>query len=124
MDIDAMEESARIYYLAEQAADSGDLDTSERLYRESLTVLDHWKSHNMLARVLLRLGKTEEADEHFRLGYVGHVRNDRVATDYAERLIVNGNEAEAKRVLNEVLERNDSYMPARRLLDGMSSSRS
>ncbi len=115
------EESAYRLYLRALAALDDDTDEAEDLLRRSLAKESHFKTHHELAKLLLRAGRTDEAERHFEAAHDTNPRNDRAATDYA-RVLCGGDVRRATQILTGVLSRNSTYGPAKALLEQISAT--
>jgi thioredoxin-like negative regulator of GroEL len=104
-----------LYGLGREAAERGDLAEAEHYLRESLRRAPHFKTFHVLAGVCAQKGNLEEALNLLRQAHEANPGNDRVAIDLAIRLLDSGDEQEAGRIVDSVLQRNETYGPAREL---------
>ena len=87
------------------------------LTRISLALDEHFKTCERIAELLEGLGRVAEAESHIHRAFQLNSENSKVATRYAEVLLALGDFSEATRVLRNVLDKNPTYGPARRLCE-------
>lgn len=83
--------------------------TSERLIHHHMTCM-------RIAITLERLGRTAEAFTYSEMAYHAKPEHSQTAMLYAEMLVRVGNATQAVGVLEDILRRNTSYNPAKKLL--------
>jgi Flp pilus assembly protein TadD len=106
----------RLYELAVEALEKGNEEEALGLFRRSLDLEPHFKTHHRIALILQRRGRSTEAGEHLVAAYSLNARNDRLACDYANWLITTGQAQRARKVVETILSRNKTYGPARALV--------
>lgn len=90
------------------------LDALEHFRRSNSEDL-HFKTTHRIAQLLSKLGRQQDADEHFKRAYELNQSNSQVAVDFARVLIRNDDRAAALRIVNAVLKQNPTYGPAREI---------
>ncbi|MFD2216433.1 tetratricopeptide repeat protein [Metabacillus endolithicus] len=81
---------------------------------------EHSRTYARIYECLLKLGKELEAMPYIKTAYTQNPKQDKVAIQYAESLILEGNSDLAIDILEKILRRNKTYNPARKLLEQIS----
>lgn len=89
---------------------------------QSMAASPNARSARRIAEALTALSDIAAADRWAGIAFELGPNHDLIATRYAESLIRAGRGEEARKVLDTVLERNATYLPARRLRDLISRS--
>lgn len=119
-----MEDVAYLKFgLAREALDKDDEVSAIELLQESLELHEHFKSYEILGNIFLKHGDLIQARQYLEKAYGLNQRNDRTATLLAETLAALGDSTKAIRVLEELLLRNESYGPARKLLKQLAAQK-
>jgi tetratricopeptide (TPR) repeat protein len=110
------EEEARLEYLTGmEAYQAQQYDKALLHFRRSNALSEHFKTWQRIGQVLEAQDHLQEADECWKRAYQLNSKNSQVAVGYAEVLLRQQKHQEAVRVLDEVLEANTTYGPAKRL---------
>jgi tetratricopeptide (TPR) repeat protein len=88
-------------------------------FRRSLAAQPHFKTCLRIAQILTKAGKVDEAAAYIEQAYILNPANSQTATAYAELLARRELRDDAISVLQKTLSSNNSYGPARRLLNSM-----
>ncbi|WP_227936444.1 hypothetical protein [Alkalihalobacillus deserti] len=88
-------------------------------FNKSNKLDEHSRTFARIYECLIKLGRKEEAKPFIKTAYLQNPKQDKVTIQYAESLIEDGNVLLAKEILENLLLRNSTYNPAKRLLDKM-----
>jgi len=108
-----------LYLEGTQEFKDGNYELALQFFDESLLLVKHGKTYQCKADTLEKLGYKDEAFKFIRLAYGESPTNDLIAKKFAEYLIYNNNINDAKEILNKILLRNPSYMPAQHILNNL-----
>lgn len=96
--------------------EKGEFECALENFLKSSELDPHFKTYERISHVLRKLNRFEEADYFMEEAYLLNPKNDKTATGYSELLLRRGETGPAKDILNEIICRNPSYGPARRLI--------
>jgi tetratricopeptide (TPR) repeat protein len=85
-------------------------------FERSLSIDPHCRTYERLAFIMDQLGRNDLAFESLRKAFDLNPRNDLVSVRFAETLLRRGDLDQGKELLQQVLARNSTYGPAKRLL--------
>ncbi len=105
-----------LYLAAREAIERGDLNKAVDLLCQSISNEPHFKSHELLGECYGKLGRTNLALREFEKAVQLNPRSEKSQTLLANCLADAGRTEEAKAVLGDLLSRNPTYGPAKRLL--------
>lgn len=112
------EENAQNYYLSGiNELEKGDFNLTLVYFEKSLSIEPHFKTYQKKFEVLEKMGKGDEAFDALKEGYLLNPENDSIAFMYASKLFERNKLNESVLILNEILERNTTYRPAKKLLE-------
>jgi len=112
-----MEQDSRYYYgLALESLDNNKYEKALEYFVKSNNIESHFKTYERMCYCYKKLNKMVEARECIENAYKMNGNNDKVAVEYAEFLIQEGRIELAKNLLINILQRNNSYGPANKLL--------
>jgi tetratricopeptide (TPR) repeat protein len=106
------------YYYEEgiEKIESGNIQEAIIKFLISVTISPHFKTYEQLYCILDDLGYKEESNFMIEKAYQLNPNNDKISLIYAKCMVEQGNISRAKDILNQLLNRNKSYLPARKLL--------
>jgi tetratricopeptide (TPR) repeat protein len=88
---------------------------------QSLAISEHFKTHELIALCYYEINNRVESFKHLSVAYSMNTDNDKTSVLYANALYDAGMVLEAKDILANVLVRNNSYGPAKKLLNVINS---
>lgn len=103
------------YNLGMAALEKKDYQLALVHFRQSLELNPHFKTCQRIAKILQVVGEELEAESYIEKAFELNSSNSQVATGYAELLLKKGFKQKAITILNEVLNKNPNYGPAKRL---------
>jgi len=106
-----------LYQLGRECYDNENIEKALEYFFRSLAVEPHFKTYEMIYHCLSKLGKKHEAREYIEKAYNENKNNDKVAVEYSTVIFDDGNIDLSAKLLNEVLQRNPTYGPAKKLLE-------
>jgi tetratricopeptide (TPR) repeat protein len=109
-----------LYRLGRIEFESGNLESAERMFSESLALEDHAKTAELLGECLTLQGRTSEALTALRTA-VTLGKEARAPLLLAKALLLAGDKTGAESALRESLRRNPQYHPAERTLAELSN---
>ena len=115
--INKMEDSYYYYGLGLESYKSGNIQEALISFLMSVTLSPHFKTYEQLHYVLGNLGYKEESEFMIQKAYELNSSNDKVSLLYAKCLIERGCKVKAKEILINLLDRNKTYLPARKILE-------
>ncbi len=117
--LDLGSDDCRLYYLGIDAIANGQWESAFDYLSKSLAMHPHAKTCERLSFVLDQLGQAQASKKMLKKAYELNPRVDLIANRYAAMLYLIGESDNAKTVLADVLARNPTYGPAKRLMDQM-----
>jgi tetratricopeptide (TPR) repeat protein len=110
-------DSSYSYYgLGVEFFEKGEYNKAIEYFFKSLEMGDHFKTYERLYNCYVKIGEHSKARECIEKAFELNRNNDKVAIEYISKLVNEGEEDELpKKLLDEVLERNPTYGPARKL---------
>ncbi len=113
-----MEKDSYYYYqIGIQYLERGEIEQAIINLEKSISLKNHFKTYQILHECYMKVGKDEQSYHYIYLAYCENPRNDKVAFLYAKALFQKKDIVASKKIVNEILERNTSYLPAVRLLE-------
>ncbi|MDM8523215.1 tetratricopeptide repeat protein [Desulfococcaceae bacterium HSG8] len=109
-------DSYHYYRIGLEYFESGELESALESFLRSSESEPHFKTCVRTAHVLRELKRFEEADRFLEQAYRLNPKNDKTGIEYAELMLKRGQTFPAKKILNDIIRRNPTYGPARRLL--------
>jgi tetratricopeptide (TPR) repeat protein len=110
-------EDSRYYYgIGMEKLDKGNIEEALEYFAKSIEIRPHFKTYERMFHIYKRLNKITEARMFIEKAFKMNKSNDKIALEYAECLICDGMIELAEKVINDILNRNNSYGPAIRLL--------
>lgn len=110
-----------LYLEGALAASHGNYEQAYPLLSKSAELHPHFKTYEYLYTTLKGLGKPDEAFSYLKKAYNLNSKNNKTATMYANELVARDKVEEAKKILNEILQRSSTYGPARKLLEQLNT---
>ena len=114
-----MEDALEYYFKGVSHQKNGNLDEALKCYRKSLEIDEHFKTYHRISQVLKIQGRQNESFIALNKAFQLNMRNDKVASEYAELLIERNQCKEAMEILSGVLERNSTFRYAKELMDSL-----
>lgn len=112
-----MKDSHYYYGIGLESFERGNLQEALVSFLLSVTLSPHFKAYEQLHYILDNLGYKEESKFMIEKAYQLNPNNDKVSLLYARCLIEQGNKVNGKEILISLLERNRTYLPARKILE-------
>ena len=94
----------------------GEFESALENFLRSSELEAHFKTSERMAHALRKLGRPEEADYFLEQSYHLNPKNDKIGIEYAGLMLRRGQISPAKEILKEIICRNPTYGPARRLM--------
>lgn len=116
-----MKDALELYYSGISHQENGNLDDALECFHQSLAIDKHFKTYHRIYQILKAQGKLNESLPIIESAYKLNVRNDKVASDYAEILIQLHRYEEAIAILSNVLKRNPSFKYAEKLIKSINA---
>ena len=112
------------YYLAgKERLNSANYAEAVELFKASVELYRHYKPYECLYRCFAALNEPEKAFECITQAYKLNSKNDKVALEYAKALADHEKDISAARgVLSDILIRNSTYYPAKRMLKDLANT--
>lgn len=82
-----MENALEYYFKGVNYQENGDLDDALECFYKSLAIEEHFKTYHRVFQILRIQGKQNESFIALKSAFQLNMRNDKVASDYAEMLI-------------------------------------
>ena len=95
----------------------GNIESAIQYFEESNYYSPHAKTYERLYQCYTQTKQFEKADDCIKKAYILRSNSDKIACEYAQTLIKHKNYDKAKRILIKVLRRNNTYKPAKSLLN-------
>ena len=111
-----METALEYYYKGVSHQENGNLDDALECFYKSLELDEHFKTYHRVFQVLKVQEKQNESFIALKKAFQLNMRNDKVASDYAEMLIARNRCKEANNILLSILERNPTFQHAKGLI--------
>jgi len=108
-------DSYHYYCIGLEQFEKGEFEAALENFFKSSEIEPHFKTYERTAHVLRKLRRFEEADRFLEQAYRLNPKNDKIGTEYAGLLFRRGDFFSVKEVLDEILSRNPSYGPGRKL---------
>jgi Flp pilus assembly protein TadD len=118
---DHANKSLSLYYYGKREFKNGNMTEAVRLLKESWLSDNHAHTAHTLSMAYMKLSDANESHTWIVNAYRLNPFHNRIATDYAASLYLQGRVNEAISVLLELLRRVPTYGPARKLLDQLQS---
>jgi tetratricopeptide (TPR) repeat protein len=115
--MDKYEESYLLYQRGLEYFKMGDYQSSLGCFLKSNELDEHSRTFTRIYECLIKLGRNDEAKPYIEKAYMKNPNHDKVTIQYVETLIHEGKFNEAKDILDKLLKRNESYNPAKKLLE-------
>jgi len=113
-----MIKDSRYYYgLGMECYEMNDYKKAVEFFQQSVVLQDHFKTFELLYRCYLKIGEYTSARECIEKAYFLNNKNDRVAVLYATVLLSENSIKSTETIIQDVLDRNPTYGPAKRLYD-------
>lgn len=109
-------EAYMLYCQGMERFEREDFTGALKLFRESLAIEPHFKTCELIYRCLKTTENDDEALKFLEKAYFLNSKNDKVAFTYADELYSKGEFDNSEKILNEILLRNSSYGPAKKLI--------
>jgi tetratricopeptide (TPR) repeat protein len=109
------EQSRAEYLLGMASFEKKDYQEALGHFHRSLELDSHFKTCQRIAEVLYALGQAAEAETYIEKAFHLNPNNSQAATHYTELLVKRGFNEDAKEILDDILSRNPTYGPAKRL---------
>ena len=116
-----MKDALELYYSGISHQKNGNLNDALECFYQSLTIDKHFKTYHRIYQILKAQGKSNECLPIIESAYKLNVRNDKVASDYAEILIQRHRYEDAIAILSEVLKRTPSFKYAKKLIESINA---
>lgn len=114
---DNNERSSYLYDIGMECVENGEFEKALAYFQQSLILDKHSRTYARIYECLIELGNKREARPYIEIAYNMNKNHDKVAIQYATELIDEGKSSEASIILESILARNTTYLPAKRLLD-------
>jgi tetratricopeptide (TPR) repeat protein len=88
-----------------------------KFFRKSLELKKRSIAAARVYECLLHLNRYDESREYIEMAFMLNTTSDIVAVQYASRLVQDNEKKKATAILRTVLERNPSYVPAKKLFE-------
>lgn len=111
-----MEDALEYYYKGLSHQENGNFDDALKCFYKSLEIDEHFKTYHRVYQILKVQEKQNESFTALKKAFQLNMRNDKVASDYAEMLIALNRYKEANEILLSILERNPTYRYANELI--------
>lgn len=111
-----MEDALEYYYEGVSHQENGNLDDALECFYKSLEIDEHFKTYHRVYQVLKIQEKQDESFIALKKAFQLNMRNDKVASDYAEMLIEQNRYKDATNILSNILERNPTFRHAKELI--------
>jgi len=111
--------SIELYFKGMEEFKIGNYELALQIFDDSLLILTHGKTFQRKAETLEKLGHKNEALRFMALAYAANPLSDIIAKKFAEYLIDANNTDDAKEILDKIILRNPSYMPATKILSAL-----
>ena len=108
-----------LYGMGLEQYEKGNYSAAIEYFEQSNNIEEHFKSYERLFRCWKELGNKEKEKSCIEKAYEMNPRNDKTAFEYAKFQAEEGNITLAKKVLEELIDRNPTYKKAREMLENM-----
>jgi predicted Zn-dependent protease len=116
----SIEQKSQIYYgMGMESMEQADFVTAIKHFEKSLELMKRSITAARLYECLARLNRHQEARKYIEMAFMLNTSSDVIATQYANVLIQSNETKKARIMLQNVLQRNASFQPARKLLDSL-----
>jgi lipopolysaccharide biosynthesis regulator YciM len=102
-----------------ESMEQADFATAVKHFEKSLEFMKRSITAARLYECLARLNRHQEARQYIEMAFMLNTSSDVIATQYANVLIQSNETKKARIMLQNVLQRNASFQPARKLLDSL-----
>ena len=110
-------DSTYLYGLGMECFEKNELQKALGFFQKSIEIEPHFKTYERMFVCFNKLGSRIEAKECIKRAFQLNDKNDKVTVEYVSILIEENSIDEAVLVLNDLLKRNPTYGPAKKLLD-------
>jgi tetratricopeptide (TPR) repeat protein len=117
--LNKFEKSLSIYNEGICAFKNEDYLNALKLFKESLKIFEHGKTLQRISDTFEKLNDFEGAFTSIQNAYFLSPTNDIIGLKYANYLIKRNETENAKCILNNIIERNPSYLPAKKMLESI-----
>ncbi|PGT75641.1 hypothetical protein COD11_25860 [Bacillus sp. AFS040349] len=115
--LDNHEQSYLLYQKGLLEFEKNEFQNALNCFIKSNQLSEHSRTYARIYECLLKLGKELEAKPYIKTAYTQNPKQDKVAIQYAESLILEGKSELAIDIIEKILRRNKTYNPARKLLE-------
>jgi tetratricopeptide (TPR) repeat protein len=115
--VDNYEESYLLYQQGLEHFEKGESQLSLNCFLQSNEFQEHSRTYARIYECLTKLGMPVEARPYIELAYKMNPNHDKVTMQYVDSLLQEGNVDMARELLHKLLIRNNTYNPAKRLLE-------
>ncbi len=105
----------QLYIRGMELLDNANFEEALKFFYESLEREQHFKTYHRIAQILTQTGDRDKAHIFFYHAWKMNTKNEKIAVDYADSLIIQNYYAEARLILDQILKQNPNYGPALRL---------
>lgn len=116
------EPALTLYYDAKELVEQDECAEALLLLEQSAALKAHFKTFELMYVCATNLGKKELALSNIKNAHSLNPKNEKSAVFLAEALILNGDIAEAVKILENVISTNPKYGPAVRVLSTITSN--
>lgn len=111
------------YFAGRERLDNAYYAEAIEFFKASVELEQHFKPYECLSRCYAALNEPEKAFESISAAYRLNAKNDKVALGYAKALANYKKDISAARgILGEILVRNPTYNPAKKLLNDLANT--
>lgn len=96
-----------------------DFKTALKYFEDSAAAEPHFKTYEMMYLCSVNLGDNDGSKEYLKKAYELNKNNDKVGVEYAKLVLEEGNKEISLEILKQILQRNNTYDPAKKILDCM-----
>lgn len=107
------------YYLGVEEYKKGNYTNALKYLLISDRLESHFKTCERIFQCYMSISKIEEARKYIEKAYMLNQKNDKVALEYAKLLLKFDEKISAIELLKNIIQRNNSYHPARELLNSI-----
>jgi tetratricopeptide (TPR) repeat protein len=113
------EKALELYHRGVELLDRRELEAAVESFKQSLSISVHFKSLERLGVCYRALGVSDLALGCLRQAFELNRASSKTAVLFAEELLAHAQIKEAREILADVLVKNSTYEPARRLLESL-----
>lgn len=105
------------YGMGMECMEKKEFEEAVKHFRKSLDLKKRSITAARIYECLLHLNRYDESKEYIEMAFMLNTTSDIVAVQYASRLVQDKHLKKATAILRTVLERNPSYLPAKKLFE-------